>query len=133
MKAKKFDRGFDAGKKITVTVTAKKSGYASTPKKSAAKKVAKGTFTAAPAPKITGTVKVGTTLKVTVGTWKPKPSYTYQWYRSGKAISGATKSSYKLVAPDKGKTLTVKVTGKKTGYSNKSKTSAKTVIPATRK
>ena len=117
----------DAGKKLTVTVTAKKSGYASTPKTSAAKTVAKGTFTAAPVPKITGTAKVGSTLKVTVGTWKPKPAFTYQWYRSGKVISGATKSSYKLVAADKGKTLTVKVTGTKAGYATKAKTSAKTV------
>ncbi|MCR6712934.1 MAG: hypothetical protein NVV57_09690 [Demequina sp.] len=117
----------DAGKKLTVKVTAKRSGYASTPKTSAAKTVANGTFSKAPAPKITGTVKVGSTLKFTRGTWSPTPSsYSYQWYRSGSAISGATGTSYKLVAADKGKTITVKVTAKKTGYTTKSATSAKT-------
>jgi len=121
------------GKKLTVKVTAKRSGYASTPKTSGAKTVAHGTFTTAPTPKITGTAKVGSTLKVTKGTWKPTPSsYSYQWYRSGKAISGATTSSYKLTASDKGKTITVKVTAKKTGYTSKSKTSGgKKVAPGT--
>ncbi|MGC4175055.1 hypothetical protein [Demequina sp.] len=116
-----------AGKKLTVKVTAKRSGYASQPKTSAAKTVAYGTFKTAPTPKISGTAKVGSTLKFTRGTWSPTPSsYSYQWYRSGSAISGATGSSYKLTSSDKGKTITVKVTAKKTGYTTTSRTSAKT-------
>jgi len=118
----------DAGKKLTVKVTAKRSGYASQPKTSAAKTVAKGTFSTAPTPKISGTVKVGKTVSVTVGTWSPSASFTYQWYRSGTAISGATSKSYKLVAADAGKKLTVKVTAKKSGYTSKSKTSAAATV-----
>lgn len=51
---------------------------------------------------------------------------TYQWYRSGVAISGATSSTYKLVTADKGTGIKVKVTGTKTGYTTVAKTSAQT-------
>jgi len=118
----------DAGKKLTVKVTAKKSGYTSKSRTSLARTVAYGTFSTYPTPKITGTVKVGQTLGITLGTWSPTPSsYSYRWYRSGVAISGATSSTYKLTSSDKGKTMTVKVTARKSGYTSKSMTSAKTV------
>lgn len=69
-------------------------------------------------PKVSGTAKVGGTLSVSsVGAWSPAPtSATYQWYRSGAAISGATRSSYQLVAADRGKKITVRVTGQRAGY-----------------
>ena len=50
----------------------------------------------------------------------------YQWLRNGVAISGATGSTYKLTATDKGKRITVRVTGTKTGYTTLVKTSAAT-------
>ena len=43
-------------------------------------------------------------------------AFSYQWYRDGAAIANATKPSYKLVAADKGKKITVKVTARKPGY-----------------
>jgi hypothetical protein len=67
-------------------------------------------------PTVGGTVKVGKTVTAAKGTWAstPKLSYAYQWYRctvSGIAadsapgtctlITGATKSTYKLLAADK--------------------------------
>jgi len=117
----------DAGKKLTVKVTAKRSGYASQPKTSSYKTVAYGSFKTAPTPKISGTVKVGYTLTASRGTWSPAASsYSYQWYRSGSAIPGATSYKYKLTSSDKGKTMTVKVTAKKTGYATTAKVSAKT-------
>ncbi len=45
---------------------------------------------------------------------------SYQWLRNGKAIKGATKSTYKLAKSDKRKKITVKVTGKRAGYTTKS-------------
>lgn len=45
-------------------------------------------------------------------------SISYQWYRSGTAISGATKQHYTLGASDIGKRVTLKVVGKTTGYYN---------------
>mgnify|MGYP002079102753 CR=1 FL=1 len=82
-----------------------------------------------PAPTITGTAKVGKTLKAKVTAWKPaKVTMTYQWLRDGKAISKATTSSYKLTKADAGKKISVKVTGTKSGYPSVSKTSKKVTI-----
>lgn len=114
----------DGGKKLTVAVKGSLAGHTSVTKSSAAKTVLKA-LSAAPAPKITGTAKVGSTLKASAGSWKPAPvKFSYQWLRNGVAIKGATKSSYKLASADAGKKVTVKVTGPKSGYLSVAKTSA---------
>ncbi|MDF1489553.1 CAP domain-containing protein [Tessaracoccus caeni] len=77
-------------------------------------------------PKISGTAKVGKTLTIKRGTWTSGTKFSYQWYRDGKKIKGATKSSYKLTKSDAGKKITVKVKGTKSGYKSVTKTSAKT-------
>jgi beta-glucosidase-like glycosyl hydrolase len=77
-------------------------------------------------PKIKGTAKVGKTLKVTKGSWTAGAKFTYRWYAGGKAIKGATKASLKLKAAQKGKKITVRVTGKLAGYANKTVTSKAT-------
>ena len=69
-----------------------------------------------PTTKITGTAKVGKKLTVKRGTWTPGTTFRYQWYANGKAIKKATKSTLKLATSVKGKKITVKVTGTKTGY-----------------
>jgi hypothetical protein len=77
-------------------------------------------------PKISGTVKVGRTLKVKVGSWSPRPSYRYQWYANGEKItSKGTKKSFKVTSKQKGKRITVRVTGRKAGYVTVAKTSKK--------
>ena len=74
--------------------------------------------TATGEPTITGTVQVGQTLTaVTAGIMDAdgltSPTYTYQWIRVEGAtetdISGATSSTYTLVAADDGKRIKVKV------------------------
>ena len=107
------------GAKITLSVTGSKSGYASVTKTSSATKaVAAAKFTKAPAPKITGSAKVGSVLKVKLGTWSPKTgvSFSYQWFAGGVAILGATNSSYAVSPAERGKKVTVKVTATKAGY-----------------
>ncbi|WP_456509189.1 hypothetical protein [Arthrobacter sp. TE12231] len=117
----------DAGKTLTVTVTGTKTGYTTAAKTSTATAiVAKGSLTA-PVPTITGTAKVGSTLTAVPGTWGPAPvTLTYQWKANGVAILGATAATYKVAAADTGKTLTITVTGTKTGYTTTAKTSAAT-------
>jgi len=83
-------------------------------------------FTQVATPRITGTLTVGNALSANVGTWSDSPSFAYQWYRSGNAVSGATASSYKLVKSDIGKKITVKITASKTGYESVSTVSAAT-------
>lgn len=78
-------------------------------------------------PTITGTARQGSTLTAVPGAWQPAGvTLTYKWYRSGHRISGATSPTYTLVGKDKGKRITVKVTGHLSGASNTSKTSART-------
>jgi hypothetical protein len=81
----------------------------------------------APVPAITGTAKVGSTLTSVPGSWGPAPvTLAYQWKAHGTAILGATAATYKPVAAHAGKTLTVTVTGTKTGYTTTAKTSPAT-------
>lgn len=117
----------DRGKTVKVTVTARKPGYttASKTSKSTAKVAAASKLKTA-VPKISGTVKVGKTLKLSKGTWTSGTSFSYQWYVGGKAVAGATKSSFVLRVADKGKTVKVKVTGRKAGYVTASRTSIST-------
>jgi hypothetical protein len=68
-------------------------------------------------PTISGTTTFGETLTSTTGNWSNSPtSYTYQWSRSATSggsytnISGATISTYNLVAADVGQYLKVTVT-----------------------
>jgi hypothetical protein len=59
------------------------------------------------APAVTGTASFGSTLTTTNGTWlgAPAPTFTYQWQRVTTNISGATSSTYVLVAADVGNTI----------------------------
>jgi hypothetical protein len=120
------------GKKLTVTVTAVRSGWQSGSATSAAVTVAKGAAPkATKLPVISGTVKVGKTLKASNGTWSPAPtSYAYQWYANGGAISGATKSSLVLKSAQKGKKITVKVIARRTGHQDGSAVSKATTAVA---
>lgn len=75
----------------------------------------------APTPVISGTAAVGKTLTANPGTWTTGTTLTYQWYRSGVAITGATGKTYKLVAADRLNTIRVRVTGTKPGYTTAAK------------
>ena len=120
----------DGGKRITVTVTGKLSGYKTASSTSASTATVLKLMQAAPKPRIAGTARVGSTLTAQAGTWKPQPvKLSYQWYRNGKAISGAKKASYKLVGSDAGKKITVRVTGAKSGYLSTAKVSAAKKVP----
>ncbi|MDQ1726872.1 MAG: hypothetical protein QOK14_917 [Frankiaceae bacterium] len=76
-------------------------------------------------PRVSGTFKVGKTLIVSVGTWRPTTvRVTYTWRRDGRAIRGAVKSKYVLTKADKGHKVSVTLTATKTGYKALAYTSA---------
>ncbi|WP_423462581.1 hypothetical protein ACO229_20145 [Promicromonospora sp. MS192] len=108
------------GKKVTVAVTGSRFGYATRTAVSPATAAVKaGTFVV-PALKITGTAKVGYTLKAVRGTWTPQPSVVrYQWKVGGVVVRGATGSSFKVPASARGKRVAVVVTGSRTGYTTR--------------
>ena len=83
-------------------------------------------FTTANKPTISGTAKVGKKLTAKVKAWNPVAKFTYQWYANGTAIQGATKSTWKLAKAQKGKKITVKVTGSRADYARVSLTSKAT-------
>ncbi|MDQ7991737.1 MAG: right-handed parallel beta-helix repeat-containing protein [Propionicimonas sp.] len=97
----------------------------------AAAVTATGRITAA-TPTISGTAKVGRTLTAKAGSWSPSGvAFGYRWLRNGKAIAGATRSTYTLVAADRGQKITVTVTGTRAGFPTVSKTSKATAKVAT--
>lgn len=83
------------------------------------------TFSNTSAPTITGTAVVGSQVRASMGSWTPKPSgVSYQWYRDGNRIEGATAATYLPVAADINRTLTVTSAGSLWGYKTVTKTSA---------
>ncbi|MFE5944490.1 hypothetical protein [Streptomyces sp. NPDC056480] len=112
--------GAVAGKKLTVTVTAHRSGHLSGAYTTVGYTVAYGYAPkTTKAPSLTGTVKVGRTLSLNRGTWTPAPtSYAYQWYANGRAISGATRATFTLTKTQRGTRITVRVTAHRTGHTS---------------
>lgn len=118
----------DATRRLTVRVTGTKPGYTSAAKTSTSVAVAKGTLTTTKVT-LSGKIKVGSRVTAVTGTWTPAPvTKKYQWYRNGKPITGATRSTYTPVKADAGKKLTVKVTGSRSGYTTAVRTSTATTV-----
>lgn len=68
-------------------------------------------------PAISGTARVGNVLRATRGTWNaPGYTFTYRWLRNGRPISGATRTSYRLVAADRRQLISVRVTARRSGF-----------------
>jgi hypothetical protein len=55
-------------------------------------------------------VTVGDKLDCDPESWTSSPTFTYQWFRNGKEIEGATSSSYTLVGADKNAAVECRVT-----------------------
>lgn len=105
----------DAGRYLSVTVTPRRTGYASTSVTSGRVGIP---IHATTRPYLRGNPRLGNTMSVMVGTWTPTPtSYAYQWYRNGSAISGASAKTYPVRSADRGKRLQAKVTARRSGYS----------------
>ncbi|MEU6883386.1 PT domain-containing protein [Streptomyces sp. NPDC046712] len=106
------------GKKLSVTVTAHRTGHLSGSATTAAYTITYGYApTATRTPYVTGTVKVGRTLTVNLGSWTQAPtSYGYQWYANGRAISGATRATLTLTKAQRGMKITVRVNAYRPGH-----------------
>ena len=118
----------DAGKALTVTVTGSKSGYLTTARTSA-QLVIGAALTSTPAPTVSGSLLVGSTLTAVPGAWAPAPvTFTYQWLRDGAPVAGRTAATYVLTNADAGHVLTVTVRGAKAGYTAVARTSADTAM-----
>src|ERR1700730_9658776 len=111
----------DIGTTLTVSVVATNAGGSSSrATSSATSSVIDIIPTNSAVPTISGTARVGQTLRATTGTWTHNPtSYAYQWNSSaGGAISGATAATYVAVTGDIGNTLAVSVVATNSGGSS---------------
>lgn len=119
----------DLGANLKVVVTGDRPGYERvTVASKVTSAVATGTLTAKN-PTISGTRKVGKTLTAVPGTWSQSGvKLTYRWYRGSAKVPGATKVTYKLVKPDKGKKISVRVRGTSKGYATLEKASGRARI-----
>lgn len=97
---------------ITVRVTGSRAGYPTVASDSG--RTAR--IQVVGKPKISGKPTIGKTVKATPGTWTSGTRFRYQWFVGTKKISGATRSSLKVKSSWKGKRLSVKVTGTRSGY-----------------
>ncbi|MTB88888.1 hypothetical protein H9L21_12060 [Aeromicrobium senzhongii] len=107
-----------AGKRISVRVTASRLNFSNLPVMSApTETVDLLQLTATPTPEVTGTGRALDELVAVPGTWQPAPvSLTYQWYVDNTQITGATAPTYKPTAAQVGKRVAVRVTGRRDGY-----------------
>jgi hypothetical protein len=125
-----------AGKEISLRVTAERIGYVTGTLTSEAVVVRHGRLKGS-APRIAGTPVVGETLHVVRGDWTPNPELTYLWLVGGRTVAGrtvagravskhATGIAYKVRPEDRGKRITVKVTAHAPGYESVTHASAAT-------
>jgi hypothetical protein len=120
----------DAGKAITVVVTASVAGVGSAVATSAPTAPVAGTVVVLPPPPpaakkvllvkrpvIKGSLEVGTKARVAPGRWNPSDvTLTYHWFVGGKLVAKAHGAKLLLKAKWLGKRLRVKVTAKADGY-----------------
>ena len=123
-------RAEDVGSSMTVVVTGVKPGFQADPQESPAVTILGATMPGA-TPIVTGTPQVGQKLTGTVTDWDPTGStLTFAWYVGGTL---ATEGSANFVVPATaiGKTVVLKVTGRRSGYTTRTIESAPTaaVVP----
>ncbi|MFN8168063.1 MAG: hypothetical protein U0S36_04700 [Candidatus Nanopelagicales bacterium] len=115
----------DLGRQLSCRVDATNT-WGTTTRTSPARAVAPGVFAVVRAPRITGTPRVGKRLTARTGTWSPSASaYRFQWLNNGKAIKGATKSTYVVKRGDRKDRISVRVTATRTAYTAVGRTTAK--------
>lgn len=105
----------EIGKTITVTVTASNSFGSTSATSAATAAVTEKPITVPPAviapPTLSGDALVGSVLMVSNGTWANKPtSYSYQWFKNGTALLGATANVFPLLVQDFGAYFSATVT-----------------------
>jgi hypothetical protein len=120
----------DYGTWLVARVWGSATGYVTANAYSPARRIGAGTFIKG-TPSITGSATVGSELTADPGVWSPSPtSFSYQWFRNGVAITGATGATHDVTSDDYGTSLAVRVTGSSSGYVSANATSASRRIGA---
>jgi hypothetical protein len=123
----------DWGSYLSVVVTGSLEGYSPSSRVSSSVGEIAYAFLRSPNPTISGTLRERSTLRVSAGSWSPRPRLSYQWYRDGVPINRATRTSYRLTSSDVGSSITVSVTATARGYTTTTRYSSETGIIAARR
>lgn len=119
----------DLGEVVFVEVQAHSACASDTAYTPSTPAIAKGTFTKAPVPTVSGTFRKGHLLTAKPGAWTPAPTkLRYTWFRGTSPIAGATSRTHTLVRADVGKRIRVRVTAVKTAYVTTARTSSATPV-----
>ena len=110
----------DIGSFLLVQTTYTRVGYATNQQFAGAGFVGSGEFTWSVAPSLVGSGAAGTVLSINAGTVNDAPTLSYQWFRNGVLVPGATSSSITLLGSHLGDVFTATVTATKTGWQTKS-------------
>jgi surface antigen len=110
----------DAGKPVTLEVTASRDGYlTSTVLSAATAPTLPGVIENRTAPVLSGRAVVGHTLRTTDGTWSIEPDQLrYKWYAGKNRIKGASGSSYVVTADEVGHRIHAVVVAQHLGYTS---------------
>jgi len=106
----------DVGSILLVQTTYTRVGYATNQQFAGAGFVGSGQFTWSVAPTLVGSGAAGTVLSINAGTVNDAPTLSYQWFRNGVLVPGATSSSITLLGSQLGDVFTATVTASKTGW-----------------
>jgi hypothetical protein len=109
-------RWYDAGSEVSVLATITKPGYTAITTSSSPQTIT-DQFIVNRAPRISGTPGMGRTLTLIGAQYGPTGAFeSYQWYRDGHAIHGATDTTYQLTPKDASHTITAGQTIKNYGF-----------------
>lgn len=120
----------DAGHQLSARITARHVDYRDATSTTTPAKVLPGPAPrATSAPTVGGSAKFGSSLTAAPGKWSTSGvTVRYQWLRSGRAIPGASSSTYRITTSDVGSRLSAKVTATKSGYTSSSATTGSTAV-----
>ena len=122
----------DAGAKIWVKATSRKTHYLTVEISSTAPvQIAGEAFVSSPVPTILGSPIVSDTLSVSTGSWDPGTDFEINWFRDGQLIVSA-RDEYQVTESDRGKRISVSVTGHKMFFNSTTKTSLPTALVGAR-
>ncbi|MDQ0871043.1 hypothetical protein QFZ70_003516 [Arthrobacter sp. V1I9] len=117
----------DAGATLQAVVRTDSPGYASHEAKASVVKIPLVNLKSAE-PLVSGSARVGVTLRASTPGWTAGTKFSYQWLRNGQAIQGATSSSYTVPARDRNAVLRVRVVGTQTFYTTVTRQGAQHLI-----
>jgi hypothetical protein len=118
-------QGEDFYTSLSVVVTATKAGYTTASRETGTLGIyTYSYFSNIVIPTISGSLRVGESIRAVIGSYPVSTTLSYKWYANGYEISGATSETYQLQPAERGKTMSVRVTSVKRGYWDDYQTSA---------